>query len=52
MIIEDMSCQRSYSRSIWGKNDIPVDDTMERVRIFTQARDWAEEIVLSEMIYK
>ena len=33
-----------------GKNDIPVDDTMERVRIFTQARDWAEEIVLKQII--
>ena len=34
-----------------SKQDIPLDDTMERIKIFTQARDWADEIVLYELIY-
>ena len=32
------------------KNILPDDDFMETVRIRTQARDWADEIVLSQMI--
>ena len=33
-----------------SKQDIPLDDTMERIKIFTQARDWAEEVVIQEML--
>lgn len=33
-----------------AKHPLPDDDFMETVRIRTQARDWAEEVIASQMV--